>query len=96
MNKFLEELRSLDESAKTKVLVIATLIIMAIVIYFWLGYFNSVISSAPAEPVAAGNQEPAGTPPPSAFQNLSNGFAAVAHSFGQWFQASHTYNINPQ
>ena len=40
----LEELRSLSEANKKRVLVIATVIIMAIVIGVWIMYFNSIIA----------------------------------------------------
>ena len=42
--KFLEELRSLEESTKKKVLYISAAVIMIVVIYFWLAYFNSLVT----------------------------------------------------
>jgi hypothetical protein len=42
---FLMELQSLSESAKKKVLVTATIIIMISIVYVWLGYFNGIIAS---------------------------------------------------
>jgi hypothetical protein len=43
---FLEELQSLDESAKQKILIVATIIIMIVVIYFWVAYFNNIVSGS--------------------------------------------------
>jgi flagellar basal body-associated protein FliL len=39
----LEELRSLSDGDKKRVLVIATIIIMVIIVGVWVAYFNSVI-----------------------------------------------------
>jgi hypothetical protein len=43
---FIEELQSLDESTKQKVLVIATAVIMVVVLYFWFADFNNIVSNA--------------------------------------------------
>ncbi|MDE2019907.1 MAG: hypothetical protein KGJ13_06215 [Patescibacteria group bacterium] len=104
MSKFFEELQALDEPTKTKILVISTIIIMAIVIYFWLGYFNSVISGAQTAPMAdvsngqqtTGNQRATSTPAPTVFQSITNGFAAVVQSFEGIFRQPKKYEINPQ
>jgi hypothetical protein len=42
---FLEELQSLDEPVKRRILVVSAIIIMAIVIYVWLGYFNGLVAT---------------------------------------------------
>ncbi|HEX4104403.1 MAG TPA: hypothetical protein VHZ04_02920 [Candidatus Paceibacterota bacterium] len=41
---FLEELQSLDEGTKQKVLIVATVVIMIVIIYFWLAYFNNIVA----------------------------------------------------
>lgn len=58
---FWEELRSLDEPTKTKILVVATVLIMVVVVYFWLAYFNGLIagSQAGGNAVGAATAEPA-------------------------------------
>ncbi len=43
---FWEQLQSLDESTKTKILVVVTMVVMTVVVYFWLAYFNAIIVSA--------------------------------------------------
>ncbi|MGC9598854.1 MAG: hypothetical protein ABSE18_00500 [Minisyncoccia bacterium] len=50
---FLEELQSLDETTKTKILVVATAVAMIIVIYVWLAYFNSLIAGVAQEGTAS-------------------------------------------
>ena len=50
---FLERLQSLDESTKHKILIGATAVIMIVVVYFWLAYFNSIVVNLSAQPVAA-------------------------------------------
>jgi hypothetical protein len=52
MKDFFTELQSLGEPAKSKILIIATVIIMIVVIYFWLAYFNSIIAGVSAPSVA--------------------------------------------
>jgi len=52
MEDILTKLQSLDEPAKAKVLIIATAIIMIVVIYFWLAYFNSIVAGVSAPSVA--------------------------------------------
>jgi hypothetical protein len=41
--KYLDQLQSLDETTKKKVLVVATAILMVAIVYFWLAYFNGII-----------------------------------------------------
>jgi len=53
---FLEGLQSLDESTKHKILIGATAVIMIVVVYFWLAYFNSIVVNLSAQPVAAQTQ----------------------------------------
>lgn len=48
---FLEYLQTLPEPTKKRVLVIATAVIMALVVYFWLAYFNNLIAGI-AQPAA--------------------------------------------
>lgn len=49
---FWEYLQSMPEPAKKRVLVIATAVIMAFVIYFWLAYFNNLITGVTQQPAA--------------------------------------------
>ena len=45
---FLEKLQSADEGTKMKWIIIATSVIMIVVIYIWLMYFNNLLSAASA------------------------------------------------
>ncbi len=40
-------LQTLDEGTKTKVLIVSAAVIMAVVFYLWLMYFNGIIASVP-------------------------------------------------
>ncbi len=50
---FIDELRSLEEPKKKKILVGVTIIIMFLVLYFWLIYFNSIVAGGSVAPAAA-------------------------------------------
>jgi len=43
---FIEEIRSLNEPTKRKIMLGATVIIMVLVIYLWLAYFNTIVPNA--------------------------------------------------
>jgi flagellar basal body-associated protein FliL len=103
----LEELQSLSDGNKKRVLVIATIIIMVIIIGVWVAYFNSVIMgtaqqtavetttpSAAVAPAAATATAPvtAQANGPSLWQNIENGFGSIANVFKKPSQ----YNIQPQ
>ncbi len=104
MNSFLDQLQSLDERKKTQVLVITTIVIMAIVIYFWLGYFNSIVSTV-SLPTVADNQGQAATNTPTTtgqtqnipgfFQIMGSGLASIAHAFGNMLEAPRKYAVKP-
>lgn len=47
----MEELRSLDESTKRRVLIAVVMVSMIVVVYLWLIYFNSIVASVQS-PVA--------------------------------------------
>ena len=89
---FWERLQALDEPTKNKVLIVATAIIMVIVVYFWVAYFNNIIAgiSGPAiaqnEPAQADTTQTAqqdGTPQSDSniWQNMQNGMATIYTQF---------------
>ena len=47
---FIDELRSLDEAAKQKIMIVATMAIMIVVVYVWFGYFNGLVRRRPTQP----------------------------------------------
>jgi hypothetical protein len=106
---FLEELQSLDEPTKTKVLIVSTIVIMIVVVYFWLAYFNNIVSSAGGQAVAdstsaeaaAGGQDQS-SQSPSFWSEIGNGTAIVGQAIGgglQWveqaFESPKNYIIKP-
>jgi hypothetical protein len=58
---FLEELQSLEETTKRKVVVVSTIILMVGVIYLWLGYFNTLVVGQSQRNQVAQNNDTAGT-----------------------------------
>ena len=104
----LEELQSLSDGNKKRILIIATMIIMIIIIGMWVVYFNGVIMGtaeqvatdattsagavAPTLPTVVAPSAPAQANGPSLWQNIENGFGSIANVFKK---PSH-YNIQPQ
>jgi len=81
---FIEELQELEAPVKKKVLAVSASIIMAVVVYVWLGYFNTIIASAPAAAIAA-NATPTSTArAPGFFARIEGGGAYMARTFGIW------------
>jgi hypothetical protein len=58
---FLEEIQSLSDSTKKRVLIIATMLIMIIVIGVWVTYFNNIVVGAPQSGATAVTTLPTGT-----------------------------------
>lgn len=99
MTHFIEQLQSLNEPKKTKVLVVATIIVMAVVVYFWLGYFSSIVSSVPQPAVAAQDQSAPMAQQqaePGFFQRMGSGMAAMVRAFGNILEAPRKYIVQPQ
>ncbi len=59
---FLEELQALDESVKRRVLTVATVVVMVVVAYVWVGYFNGLVAGSSQEQsaIVAAAQTPTG------------------------------------
>jgi hypothetical protein len=99
---FLEKLQSLDEPTKLKVLVVATGITMAVVLYFWLAYFNGLVASV-SRPTIADNNVPVPTEPvptqnnagPSGLAFVYGQFMSMLHGLGNILQAPRQYIIHP-
>jgi flagellar basal body-associated protein FliL len=95
----LEELRSLSEGNKKRILVIATIIIMVIIIGVWVAYFNSIIMGTAQQVTTEAPTSSVATAPvvaqangPSLWQNIKDGFGSIANVFKKPSQ----YTIQPQ
>jgi len=100
---FLEQLQSLDEPMKKKVLVVSTAVIMVIVVYFWLAYFNTLIAGISNQPPVAVNADAGGSAPaaaapagPNMLQRMGNGLAAMYTDFKDILRGEKEYDIKPQ
>jgi hypothetical protein len=101
----LEELQSLSDVNKKRILIIATIIIMVIVVSIWISYLNSIVAG-PAQQAAQATSTvasafatdtlptvtPAQTSGPSIWQNIENWFGSLLSNFGKPSQ----YTIQPQ
>ena|SRR5690348_3509077 len=99
---FLEELQSLSEPTKRKIMIVATVVIMAVVIYVWLAYFNNLLASV-GQPTVAENTGAASVPSGSDFaQGTKSGMAFIydiflkaVHGLAGIWEAPRQYNIQP-
>ena len=94
----LRQIQSLDESTKRTILIVSTIIIMAAVVYLWIGYFNGIVTAEnPPTPVAENSVQPSSG---SAFANIANAFAngfnGVVHWIGDALTNPGKYNIRPR
>ena len=95
---FLEELQSLGNAAKKRVLIISTLVIMIIVFTIWLSYFNGIVASAGQPSISdtsstvANSAQSAPANGPSIWQNIGVGVTSI----GNIFKGHSDYTIQPQ
>lgn len=98
---FLERLQSADEATKKRWLIVSAAVIMAIVIYVWLAYFNNLVAgfSESGQPVQADSGGEGGV---TFWQTMKNGLSVTFHGFtsglhglGNILQAPREYIINP-
>ena len=99
--KFLKELQSLDAPAKNRVLIISTVVIMIVVLFVWLAYFNSIVIPSAAQtatststtttvPVASAQTSSAQASSGQGFwKNLEGGFVNLFHGGRETIQPSH-------
>lgn len=96
---FIEQLQSLDERKKTKVLVAVSLVAMIVVIYLWLAYFNSTIMTGIAGQEAAPENNAQAAPTaqgPSMFSSIGTGFTNIGRALGNIFNAPREIEVKPQ
>lgn len=90
--EFIEKLQAADEGHKRKWMIASTAIAMALVVYIWLGYFNSLIVgfSQPALP-----QSSQVVRKPSFLETMKAGTAAIYEVFSGLVNAPKEYIIKP-
>jgi hypothetical protein len=91
---FIEELQSLNDVTKKRVLVISTIVVMAVVITVWFSYFNGILAAASQSAVAADSTSTSATQAangPGMWQNIMNGMASI----GNVFNSSSQYTVQP-
>ena len=103
MVAFLEKLRGADEPTKTKWIIVVTSVIMVIVIYIWLAYFNTLLAPIHGSATADLPQREESTAPavqPSL--SLAQRMGAMYHIFidkigalGNIFKMQREYIIKP-
>ena len=98
---FIEELQSLEEPTKKKILVVSTVLVMAVVVYVWLGYFNNLVSSTPG--IALSDNSSTTSSAPGFFERVTGGSAFMLQAFGSWtremgsaIESPRQYDIKPR
>lgn len=100
---FIEELQSLGEPTKRKILIGATAVIMVAVVYLWLGYFNGLVAASSQTPIVAAQDSQSGGSATQAQVQPQQGvgaiiggfFSNIIGDFRHLFQSPGQYNINP-
>ena len=98
---FLERLQSADESVKQRWLVGSAAVIMAIVVFLWLAYFNSLIIGPQSAALVQGDTGTEGSGA-TFFGTMKhgtsiiyNGFLGKLHALGNILGAPREYIIKP-
>ena len=99
MEGFLEKLRSSDDATKTKWIILFTSIIMVIVVYVWLAYFNTLFASFNTPSAVTENQS---NPPqeiarsyPTIFERMGSAYHAFIGAVGNMLKLQREYTITP-
>ena len=101
MAGFLEKLRSADEGTKTRWIIIITSIIMVIVVYIWLAYFNNLFTTAsvPAETEPNNQGKSATTNPRTSLQQRAGAlyyiFIDKIRALGTMLKTPREYIVTP-
>jgi hypothetical protein len=98
----LEKLQSLDEATKRKVLIGSTIVIMIVVLFVWVAYFNSIVIPSAAQtgtdqaaatsttqttPIAdVANQNISASTNPGFWKGIENGFAQFGKGIAAGFE----------
>lgn len=90
--RFLEELWALDEPTKRKVLVISTIVIMIVVVFVWVAYFNNIVVSSATEAneaTATSTATSSASTGSGFWGGIKSGFSNIFHGGKQAVQPSH-------
>jgi len=99
LKHFLEKLQNSDEGTKRRWMIASTVIIMAVVIYIWLAYFNNLIASfSQPQPVASADGAGFGfwSSLKSGAALLYSGSADKLRAFGEILKAPREYIVQPR
>ena len=93
---FLEGVRSLDEGAKQRLLIVSSVAVMVIVVAIWIFYFNNIIMAPTGDSGVATSTSPAAASPspsgPGFWHTVENDLSGLANIFTgghQYIQPSH-------
>ncbi|OGZ53423.1 MAG: hypothetical protein A3B25_01865 [Candidatus Ryanbacteria bacterium RIFCSPLOWO2_01_FULL_48_26] len=99
MAGFLEKLRSSDEGAKTRWIIIFTSIIMVIVIYVWLAYFNTLFAVSDNSSAIAANQnnvpKEIAHSSPTILERMGSAYHTFTGAIGTMLKFQKEYTIKP-
>jgi hypothetical protein len=91
----LEELQSLDESTKKKIMIVASAMVMIVVVYFWLAYFNTIVANvAQPQPAVADSAVHEGGQT-NLLATMYEGAMNILHKLGNIFEAPRQYIVHP-
>src|ERR1700690_1254962 len=99
MSHFLEKLQSADEATKRRWMILSTIIIMVMVIYVWMAYFNNLVAGfSQAQQPSAGSSAGGFT----FWQTMKNGTAILYrglsgafHSLGNILNSPREFIVKP-
>ncbi len=87
---FLKKLQSLDEPTKRKVLIVSTIVIMIVVIFVWIAYFNNIIMPSSGGTATATSTQPVASAPaasgPGFWGKMKNDFSGFGEGVAEGFE----------
>ena len=101
MAGFLEKLRSADNATKTRWIILFTSVAMAIVLYVWLAYFNTLFSSLDNSSATATAMNQNGTSQeiehmsPTILERIGSVYHAFTDVIGNMLKLRKEYIIKP-
>lgn len=81
---YIRELQSLDEPIKQRVLIAASAITMMLVVYIWIGYFNSIVMGGPTQLADQSASVQAGAVPSAITGDVATSAVTTPSAPGFW------------